>query len=63
MARRVQPLTLDLLAQLETVGCPCRTCVTWALDPVRRNRLGQGVGSDAGRAEAKDAWVSELLLE
>lgn len=60
MARRVHPLTLDLLERLEEQGCPARQCLTWALDPVRRARVGDRAEE---RAEAKDAWVSELLRE
>lgn len=58
MGRRVVPLTLDLLDRLDPAECPCRTCLTWALDPVRRGRL-----DPADLAEAKDGWVSELLRE
>lgn len=58
MGRRVVPLTLDLLDRLDPAESPCRTCLTWALDPVRRSRLDQ-----ADLAEAKDGWVSELLRE
>lgn len=58
MGRRVAPLTLDLLDRLDPAESPCRTCLTWALDPVRRSRVDPG-----GRTEAKDGWVSELLRE
>ncbi len=60
MARRVHPLTLDLLERLEEQGCPARQCLTWALDPVHRARAGKEPDE---RAAAKDAWVSELLRE
>ena len=60
MARRVHPLTLDLLERLEEQGCPARQCLTWALDPVHRARAGEEPDE---RAAAKDAWVSELLRE
>lgn len=60
MGRRVVPLTLDLLDRLPLDQAPCRTCLCWALDPVRRERLAPG---PASHAEAKDAWVSELLRE
>ena len=60
MARRVPPLTLDLLERLEEQGCPARQCLTWALDPVHRARAGKEPDE---RAAAKDAWVSELLRE
>ena len=58
MGRRVVPLTLDLLDRLDPAESPVRTCLTWALDPVRRSRIEPG-----GRTEAKDGWVSELLRE
>lgn len=60
MGRRVVPLTLDLLDRLSPEQVPCRTCLCWALDPVRRDRLDP---AGTSRAEAKDAWVSELLRE
>lgn len=60
MARRIQPLTLDLLERLQQQDCPCRGCLTWALDPVHRARVGAAAER---REEAKDAWVSELLRE
>ncbi|GAA4372630.1 GNAT family N-acetyltransferase [Nocardioides caricicola] len=53
MSRKIVRLTLDHLAAFET---PCRSCLFWELDPVRRDRV-----SDP-RAE-KDAWVSEVLRE
>ncbi|GAB3853195.1 GNAT family N-acetyltransferase [Nocardioides maradonensis] len=55
MARTTVPLTLDLLEQLDS---PCRSCVFWQLDPVRRERLS----ADEALAE-KEAWVSEVLRE
>lgn len=58
MGRRVVPLTLDLLDRLDPAEAPCRACLTWALDPVRRSRLDPG-----DLIEAKDGWVSELLRE
>lgn len=60
MGRRVVPLTLDLLDRLSPDEAPCRACLCWAVDAVRRERLGPDLGS---RVEAKDAWVSELLRE
>ena len=60
MGRRVVPLTLDLLDRLTPQESPCRSCLCWALDAVRRERLGPDLRS---RVEAKDAWVSELLRE
>jgi GNAT superfamily N-acetyltransferase len=53
MSRKVARLTLD---HLEELSAPCRSCLFWELDPVRRRRV-----TDA-RAE-KDAWVSEVLRE
>ncbi|MCL2540846.1 MAG: GNAT family N-acetyltransferase [Nocardioidaceae bacterium] len=55
MARTTVPLTRDLLDQIEA---PCRSCVFWELDPVRRQRLDR-----EGAAHEKDAWVSEVLRE
>lgn len=51
-------LTPDRLAELGEVGSPCRDCLVWELDPVRRSRVDAG---DAG-AE-KQAWLSEVLRE
>ena len=53
MSRKIVRLTLDHLATFET---PCRSCLFWELDPVRRERVADP------RAE-KDAWVSEVLRE
>ena len=53
MTRKVARLTLD---HLEAFTVPCRSCLFWELDPVRRERVG------APGAE-KDAWVSEVLRE
>lgn len=60
MGRRVVPLRLDLLDRLSPQEVPCRSCLCWALDAVRRERLGPDLQT---RVEAKDAWVSELLRE
>jgi hypothetical protein len=49
-------MTLDHLAELDA---PCRECVFWELDPVRRERAVQ-----AGEAaQEKEAWISQVLLE
>lgn len=53
MSRKVVRLTLDHLAELPG---PCRTCLFWELDPVRRQRVEDP-------AEEKEAWVSEVLRE
>ena len=53
MSRKIVRLTLD---HLETMTAPCRDCLFWELDPVRRERV------DDVRAE-KDAWVSTVLRE
>ena len=55
MARRTVRLTLDNLA---TLPGPCRTCLFWELDPVRRARV---CAEDA--YGEKEAWVSEVLRE
>ena len=55
MSRKVVRLTVDHLAELPG---PCRTCLFWELDPVRRARV------DAEEAAAeKEAWFSEVLRE
>jgi GNAT superfamily N-acetyltransferase len=55
MSRKVLPLTLDRFAAL---SAPCRSCLFWELDPVRRRRL------DQHRAIAqKEAWFSEVLRD
>lgn len=53
MSRKVARLTLD---HLEEFGAPCRSCLVWELDPVRRARV-------ADACAEKDAWVSEVLRE
>jgi hypothetical protein len=58
VARTTVPLTLDSLAALGELDVPCRSCLFWELDPVRRD------GLDAEeRAATKEAWVSEVLRE
>ena len=56
MSRKIVRLTLDHLDALVT---PCRTCLFWELDPVRRARI---TSTEAAAAE-KDAWLSEVLRE
>lgn len=53
MSRKIVRLTLD---HLDAFDGPCRSCLFWELDPVRRARV-----TDA--AAEKDAWVSEVLRE
>lgn len=54
--RRLTTLTLDNLADLAE---PCRSCVSWELEPVAAQRA-----SEAGDAALeKEAWVSAALLE
>ena len=53
MSRKVVRMTLDHLAELEA---PCRTCVFWELDPVRRQRVEEP-------AEEKEAWMSAVLRD
>jgi GNAT superfamily N-acetyltransferase len=55
MSRKIVPLTLDRLAE---VAGPCRACLFWELDPVRRSR----VEPDEAIA-TKEAWLSEVLRE
>ena len=49
-AVRLTPDTLDALPS------PCRSCLFWELDPVRRDRVPDP-------AAEKQAWVSEVLRE
>jgi GNAT superfamily N-acetyltransferase len=53
MSRRIVRLTLDHLDELSS---PCRSCLFWELDPVRRARVEDACGE-------KDAWVSQVLRE
>jgi GNAT superfamily N-acetyltransferase len=55
MSRRIVPLTLDRMAALDA---PCRRCLFWELDPVRRARVRR---EDA--EQTKEAWLSEVLRE
>lgn len=53
MSRTAVRLTLD---NLDAISAPCRSCVFWECDPVRRGRLEDP-------AAEKQAWVSEVLRE
>jgi GNAT superfamily N-acetyltransferase len=55
VSRKVVPLTLDRFEELQA---PCRTCLFWELDPVRRAQVEEG--EEAGE---KDAWLSGALRE
>lgn len=55
MSRKIVPLTLDRFADL---AAPCRACLFWEMDPVRRARVQPG--DEPGE---KDAWLSEVLRE
>jgi GNAT superfamily N-acetyltransferase len=55
MSRKIVALTLDRLAEL---SAPCRSCLFWELDPVRRNQVPA-----EERAAVKEAWLSEVLRE
>jgi GNAT superfamily N-acetyltransferase len=55
MSRKIVPLTLDRMAALDA---PCRRCLFWELDPVRRARVRRDEVE-----QAKDAWLSEVLRE
>jgi GNAT superfamily N-acetyltransferase len=48
---------LDHLGELTA---PCRSCVFWQLDPVRRERLRD---TDGDPADEVDAWVSAVLRD
>ena len=53
MSRKIVRLTLD---NLEALPAPCRSCLFWERDPVRRSRVEDP-------AAEKDAWVSHVLRE
>jgi GNAT superfamily N-acetyltransferase len=53
MSRKVTRLTLD---HLEELTAPCRSCLFWEMDPVRRDRVEDACAE-------KDAWMSEVLRE
>jgi GNAT superfamily N-acetyltransferase len=53
MSRKIVRLTLD---HLDALSAPCRACLFWELDPVRRERVEDACAE-------KDAWVSEVLRE
>ena len=53
MSRKIVRLTLD---HLDALPSPCRSCLFWELDPVRRARVEDPCAE-------KDAWVSEVLRE
>lgn len=53
MSRKIVRLTLD---HLDELPAPCRSCLFWELDPVRRDRVEDPCAE-------KDAWVSEVLRE
>lgn len=55
LVRRAVRLTVDHVADLPD---PCRTCLFWELDPVRRDRV-----CAADRSEEKQTWVSTVLRE
>ena len=55
MSRRTVRLTLD---NLTTLPAPCRNCLFWEMDPVRRARVDE----DDAYAE-KEAWVSTVLRD
>jgi len=55
MSRKIVALTLDRLAELTA---PCRSCLFWELDPVRRGQVPM-----SERAAVKEAWLSEVLRE
>lgn len=55
MSRRTSRLTLD---DLDLIAGPCRSCLFWELDPVRRARVPA-----EDRCDEKAAWVSRVLRE
>ena len=56
MSRKVVRLTLD---HLDALPAPCRHCLFWELDPVRRARIDD----EETAAAEKDAWVSQVLRD
>lgn len=55
MSRKIVRLTVDHLPRLPG---PCRECLFWELDPVRRTRVPA-----AEAAAEKEAWVSQVMRE
>lgn len=53
MSRTVVRLTLDIL---DAIPAPCRSCLFWECDPVRRSRVEDPAGE-------KESWVAEILRE
>ena len=53
VSRKVVRLTVD---NFQAVPAPCRTCLMWELDPVRRTRV-----AEADALAQKQAWISEVL--
>lgn len=53
MSRTAVRLTLD---NVDAIPAPCRSCVFWECDAVRRGRLEDP-------AAEKEAWISEVLRE
>src|SRR3954453_22943194 len=50
MSRKIVRLTLD---HLETLRAPCRSCLFWELDPVRRERVADPCAEEG-------PWVSHV---
>lgn len=59
MPRTTVPLTLDRLEAFDRMDLPCRTCLFWEMDPVRRERLR----NPETRARVKEGWISEVLRD
>jgi GNAT superfamily N-acetyltransferase len=53
MSRKAVRMTLDHWAELDA---PCRSCVFWELDPVRRQRVEEPTAE-------KEAWMSAVLRD
>ncbi len=53
MSRKIVRLTLD---HLDALPAPCRSCLFWELDPVRRREVAEP-------ATEKDAWLTEVLRD
>ncbi|MGL5826378.1 MAG: GNAT family N-acetyltransferase [Nocardioides sp.] len=55
MSRKVVRLTVD---NFSAVTSPCRSCLLWELDPVRRARIAEHEA-----VAEKQRWISEVLRE
>ena len=59
MSRKIVRLTVD---HLDALAAPCRSCLSWELDPVRRSQVNADCDASAALSE-KEAWVSAVLRD